>query len=303
MTRVLVTGGTGFVGWAIVDELLRTKHEVRLLTRREPSSQAPSASGAKVFQGNVLKPASLELPCAGVDAVIHLVGIISEVGNQTFESVHTCGTANIVEAARNAGFRRFIHMSALGTRPNAVARYHKSKWAAEEVVRAGGLDWTIFRPSIIFGPGDGFANLFARLSRFSPVVPIPGSGRTRFQPVHVEDVARSFVRALNEPRAIGRTLDLCGPETRTLEEIIDQVLRTAGRRRLKWRIPLWLARTQAAVAEFLFATLLRKPPPLNRDQLIMLQEDSVGDTESWKDLLQITPRPFSGSLDYLRGSA
>ena len=153
-----------------------------------------------------------------MDAVIHLVGIISEAGDQTFENVHTRGTQNLVHAARRAGVKRLLHMSALGTRPNAVARYHQSKWAAEEIVRESGLEWTIFRPSIIYGPDDGFVNLFAKISRFSPLVPIVGNGQTKFEPVPVEAVAHAFVKGLTEPKAIGSAFDLCGPSTLTLNE-------------------------------------------------------------------------------------
>src|SRR5207237_1119041 len=108
-------------------------------------------------------------------AVIHLVGIISKVGRNTFENVHTQGTQNIVTSAREAGIKRFVHMSALGSRANAVSRYHQSKWAAEEAVRRSGLDYTIFRPSIIYGPKDHFVNLFDKMARFSPVLPVMGS--------------------------------------------------------------------------------------------------------------------------------
>ena len=111
-----------------------------------------------------------------MDAVIHLVGIISEVGRSTFEDIHISGTRNIVMTAQKAGIKRFVHMSALGARPNSVSRYHQSKWTAEEIVRGSGLDYTLFRPSIIYGPGDHFVNLFARMARFSPVLPVMGQG-------------------------------------------------------------------------------------------------------------------------------
>ena len=236
----------------------------------------------------------------GVDAVVHLVGIISEVGENKFENVHTRGTENIVIAARAAGMKRFIHMSALGTRPNAASRYHQSKWAAEEIVRRGGLAWTIFRPSIIYGPGDGFVNLFARMSRFSPVLPVIGSGRSKFQPVPVQDVATCFVRALSEPHSIGQIYGLCGTEVFTLEQILDLILEVTARRRIKLHLPLWLARCQAAFLELVFPRLLGQAPPLNRDQLIMLQEDNVGDPKAAMELFGLKPAPFrEGIVRYL----
>jgi NADH dehydrogenase len=241
---------------------------------------------------------------AGCDAVIHLVGIISEAGSLTFENVHTRLTETMVRAAKQAGVRRFVHMSALGTRANAVARYHQTKWAAEEIVRASELDWTIFRPSIIYGPDDGFVNLFARMARISPVVPLVGGGHSKFQPISVENVARCFVAALMEPQAIGRTFDLCGDEVLTLRQIVDAVLAATERRRWKLPQPFGVANFQAAAAEILFAKLLGRPPPLNRDQLLMLREDNVGDGRDANALFGLKHERFAAGIGrYLkRGS-
>jgi NADH dehydrogenase len=290
--QVLVTGGTGFVGRAIVNELLRNGHAVHLLIR---SQRQPPSSNVQLHPGNILDANSLRLP-PGLDAIIHLVGIISEVGEQTFENVHTRGTENMIAAAKRADVKRFIQMSALGTKPNAVARYHRSKWSAEELVRQSGLDWTIFRPSIIYGPGDGFVNLFANIIRRSPFVPIIGNGRTRFQPIPVECVASAFVQSLTEPRSIGQTFDLAGPEVFTLNEIVDLILAAMNRKRIKLHLPLSIARIQAALMEFVFAGLLRKAPPLNRDQVTMLQEDNVGDGRAARELFNLQPGRFGDGI-------
>ena len=183
-------------------------------------------------------------------------------------------------------------MSALGTRPNAAARYHQSKWAAEELVRRSGLDYTIFRPSLIYGPRDQFVNLFARIIRFSPFVPVIGGGRARFQPVSVKAVARAFVRALCEPKSIGQCYDLCGPETFTMPELLDHIFALMRKKRFKLRVPLVLARAQAAFLEFLFQRVLKKAPPLNRDQLVMLEEDNVGDARAANELFGLRHAPF-----------
>ncbi len=300
--NVLVTGGTGFVGGHIVHELQRVGHRVYLLTRN-PHSRSALETGAEIRVGNILDATSLARACDGMDAVIHLVGIISEVGEQTFENVHTRGTEIIVSAAKKAGVKRFVHMSALGTRPNAVARYHKSKWDAEEIVRASGLDWTIFRPSIIYGPGDGFVNLFAKMIRRSPIVPIIGSGRSKLQPVPVESVASAFVKSLGETRAIEQTYDLCGEGTFTFNELIDEILKVIQRRRFKLHIPLAVARCQAAFLEFLFARLLRRAPPLNRDQIIMLQEDNVGNPGPTNALFGLKPTSFREAIAVYIGNS
>ncbi|MGO8927870.1 MAG: NAD(P)H-binding protein, partial [Limisphaerales bacterium] len=211
---------------------------------------------------------------------------------EKFENVHTRGTANIVTAAQQAKVRRFVHMSALGTRPDAASRYHQTKWAAEEAVRYSGLDFTIFRPSLIYGPDDQFINLFARLIRLSPVVPLMASPHARFQPVSVEAVAVAVTKSLGEPKSIGQTYDLCGPEALTLSEIMDRILDVTQRRRLKLRVPLSIARCQAVLLELLFRRLLRKASPLNRDQLIMLQEDNVGNPQPANELFGLTPTPL-----------
>jgi NADH dehydrogenase len=228
--------------------------------------------------------------------VIHLVGIISEVGERTFENVHVKGTENILAAARHAGIERFLHMSALGTRPDALSRYHQSKWAAEEAVRASDLDCTIFRPSLIYGPDDHFVNFFAKIIRRSPVVPLVGSPTAKFQPVSVEAVARGFIKGMHEPRSIGQTYDLAGQDVLTFPEIVDTILKVMGRRRLKLRLPQSFVRMQAALLEFVFPRLLRKAPPLNRDQLVMLEEDNVGNPQPANQLFDLKPVPLAEGI-------
>ena len=161
--NVLVTGGTGFIVREILRELQAAGHYSRLLVRNAnaPAVQELAAKYlSEVNEANILDATSLARAMAGTDAVIHLVGIISEFGDQTFENVHARATQNMVQAALVTGVRRFVHMSALGTRPNAKSRYHQSKWAAEQAVDGSALDWTIFRPSLIFGPGDKSLNFF-----------------------------------------------------------------------------------------------------------------------------------------------
>lgn len=296
--KVFVTGGTGFVGQEIVQQL-RAQGDTPVLLVRKPTSRS-SKAGNSFCIGDVLGPSGLAECMQGADAVIHLVGIISEVGKATFENVHTRGTQNVVSAAKAAKIDRLVHMSALGTRPNAVSRYHRSKWAAEERVRRSGLNYTIFRPSLIFGPQDHFVNTFARMMKLSPVVPVMGRRGTRFQPVHVKDVAAAFVRSLKVPEAIGATYDLCGPDTLTMPEILKAIGEVTARRRLQVRVPEWLAKAQAAMLESLFP-LVGKAPPLNRDQLVMLNEDNVGDGLPAQRVFGIEPTRFrDGIASYLR---
>jgi uncharacterized protein YbjT (DUF2867 family) len=302
--NVLVTGGTGFVGREIVRQLRNAGHRIHLLARNPESPATREVAhqySAKVHPGNVLDDTSLRGVFSGIDAVIHLVGIISEVRDQTFENVHVRGTRNVVAEAQNAKVAHFLHMSALGTRENAPSHYHQSKWKAEDSVRHSGLGWTIFRPSIIYGPDDGFVNMFAKIIRLSPVVPVLGSRSAQYQPLAVKQVGMAFVKALTETRTVGETYDLCGPEALTLEEIIDAIMQVMKRRRLKVHVPAGLAWFQAALLEWIYPRLLRKAPPLNRDQLILLQEGSVGNGLPADLLFGLKQTPFvEGIGGYLK---
>jgi len=302
--RLLITGATGFVGREVLRQARAAGHELRVLVRdpTSPSARATGAEfGAELRAGNVLDAATLTDVARDCDAVIHLVGIISEYGRQTFEQVHVRATEHVLAATQAAGVRRYVQMSALGTRPGAGSRYHQTKWAAEEAVRASGLAWTILRPSLIFGPEDHFVNLFARLSRWSPVLPVMGPGTALLQPVAVEEVAACFVRAVAEPRAVTGSFDVCGPDRFTLPEILREILAALGRRRWLLRVPLSVARVQAALLEKLFPLLLQKASPLNRDQLLMLLEDNVGNPEPANTLFGITSTRFAAGIRrYLR---
>jgi NADH dehydrogenase len=300
--KIFVTGGSGFVGGEILRQLHEDGHTIRVLARNpktQHSRTIASRHGAELFPGDILNIESLKAGARDCDAIVHLVGIISEVGANTFENVHAVGTQNVITAAQSAGVKRFIHMSALGTRPNATSRYHQSKWTAEESLRQSGLDFTIFRPSIIYGPGDHFVNLFAKIARFSPVLPVMGNGNAKMQPVAVADVATCFVRAIAEPKSIGQTYDLCGPDALSFDEILDAILEVMGKKRIKLHLPMGLARFQASLLEIIFP-LFGKAPPLNRDQLLMLREDNVGDPGPAEELFHLQPESFKrGIATYL----
>jgi uncharacterized protein YbjT (DUF2867 family) len=304
---VLVTGGTGFVGREVLRQLRIVGHRTRMLARNPESPATKEVAlqfGAKIHPGDVLDAESLWSACEGADAVIHLVGIISEVGNQTFENVHERGTRNMIRIAKDARLKRFVHMSALGTRADAASRYHQSKWAAEEQVRRSGLAWTIFRPSIIYGPDDSLVSRLAKMIQHSPVVPVIGSGRTRFQPVPVKAVGSAFVKALTEPQAVGGTYDLCGEETLTFREMLKRIGEVTGRRRLIVPVPTGLAWIGATVLEWVFGGILRRAAPLSRDQLVMLGEDNLGNGQPANDLFGLKPTPFAEGIasNVIRGT-
>lgn len=266
---IFITGGTGFVGRSIVRRLLSRGERVRILYRSErrrfiENEKIEWVPGEIGFRESLLRGAN------EATAVVHLVGLLVEPGEETFEKLHVEGTRNVVGAMKQAGVRRLLHMSALGTGPNAASRYHQTKWQAEEIVRASGLDATIFRPSLIFGKEDRSIHLLAKLAPYAPVIPVLGPGENRIQPVWVEDVAEAFVRSLPNPITYGKRYELCGPRPYTFNELIDLILRVKGVSRPKVHLPVWMAKLPAALAERLFPR-----PPLTRDQLLMLQEDNI----------------------------
>ena len=302
--KVLVTGGTGFVGRAVVAQLRRNEHEISLLVR---DANAPAALSLVRQHGVELRPADFQNPssliraCMDIDAVIHLVGIISEFGGQTFHNVHTVATGNLLHAAVENGVRRFVHMSALGTRDGAVSRYHQSKWEAENSVRRRGLNWTIFRPSILYGPGDHFLTLFSRIARRSPLLPVLGRGNGLLQPINVEAVAECFAKSLETPEAVGGTYDLCGRERLSFEALLRQLLHAMELRRGLFKLPWPAARLNAAFLEWFFPKVLGQPSPLTRDQILMLQEDNIGNPEAAEALFQYPIIPLGIRLAELFG--
>jgi NADH dehydrogenase len=299
MRQIFVTGATGFVGHAVLQRLCAEGHSVRCLVRRGSEADLRGLGAIARIEGDIVTRRGLEEGMAGCDAVIHLVGIIREhrATNVTFERVHTEGTRNVLEAAKATGIHRYVHMSALGARRGAVSRYHRTKWAAEEAVRASGLDWTIFRPSIIYGRGDGFVSMFASMVRRMPAVPVIGSGRQRVQPVPVEHVAAAFERALELPATIKQTYEVGGLEAATIEELLDLIGRALGRRRvLKAHVPLGVMMP--------LARLLHPLPgfPVTPDQLRMLGEDSVCDPRPFYEAFTIEPVPLAVGLERMLAS-
>lgn len=302
--KVLVTGGTGFVGTHLVNALLRRGHEVAVLERRAGGTRNRYNRPVEPVPGDVLDRPSLERAGAGRDAVVHLVGIIDEKGDQTFERMHREAVENVVAAMGASGARRLLHMSAMGTSEDAPSEYARTKAAGERAVRGSDLDWTILRPSIVFGPGDGFVSLLAPIVRWNPgFIPVIGPGTTRFMPVSVYDVARVFADALEKPETIGRSFEVGGPRTFTLNEIYREIAMAVGKpRKPLLHLPLWWGRFLAGRFEWAARRGWLADPPLTRDQLRSLTRDNVADVSqtlavfggAWRDF-----RP--GIREYLPG--
>jgi NADH dehydrogenase len=269
--RVLVTGGSGFVGRHVVARLAAAGHDVVVLTRRrERARHLLPLPTVQVFEADPCDPATLARHMRDLTAAINLVGVLHEHGRDTFERVHVELPRVLAAACRSAGIARILHMSALGASADAASRYLRSKAAGEAAIADSGLAWTIFRPSVIFGPEDTFLNLFATLARWFPVIPLAGAA-ARFQPVYVGDVASCFARALVDGETVGARYGLCGPKVYTLAELARYVGETAGYARPVVALGPGLANLQARVMEWL------PGPLLTRDNLASMRHDSVCD--------------------------
>jgi NADH dehydrogenase len=283
---ILVTGGTGFVGPAVVHALRTEGHGVRALARDLRSKQARTLEswGCTLAQGDMTDSASLERAVQGCDTIVHLVAIPTG-SEEKFQRVMIQGTRDLVDAAKNAGVGRFVHMSALGTgeRSKDVTPYFRAKWDQEQTVKGSGIDHTIFRPSFIFGKSGGMLPLLVKQVRWSPAVAVVGT--KRMQPIWVEDVAAYFTKSLSIPGSTNRTFELGGPDVVTWDELYDRIKRVTGKRRPTFRLPVGVARAGAAVVEKLPTGL-----PLSRDAVTMLEfEDNVTDTKPAVETFGIQP--------------
>jgi NADH dehydrogenase len=270
---ITLYGGSGFLGRHIVRALAKTGARMRVAVRRPELAGHLQPLGdvgqINAVQANVRFPDSLRAAADGADAVINLVGILVPRGKQTFAAIQDEGARHVAEAARNAGARAFVHVSAIGADLNSPAAYGRTKAEGEKAVRDVFADAVIFRPSIVFGPEDDFFNRFAALARISPALPLIGGGRTRLQPVFVGDVAKAVVTALRGEAGQRKPYELGGPEVLTLKEVMQRVLTYTMRKRMLVPEPFWLAKNQGAILQLL------PNPPLTLDQVRMLEVDNL----------------------------
>ena len=307
MSTVLVTGASGFVGSHVVPALIDAGHDVVALVGSEASGalverrlEPAQRASLTTRLGDVTDLASLPPALDGVEAIVHLAAIPRDWdGGASLRLVNTEGTRNVVRAATDAGVRRFVHLGALGVADEPDLHYASSKAKAMALVRASGLDWTILSPSLLFGPRDGFFNILAGLVRLSPgVTPITGRGEARFQPLAIEDLARIVVRVLADPSTAGTEYLLGGPRTWTYREIMGEVLRGMGTRRVLLPVPVPVIRLVAGAME----TLGIKWFPVATDQLRQLKLDNTGPAEAVRAAFGFEPRPMDGGLGHLRYS-
>ena len=293
---VTVFGGSGFIGRHVVRALAQDGWRIRVACRRPDLTGHLQVSGRvgqiHAMQANLRYPASVAAAVRGADAVVNLVGILTETGRQKFDAVQAFGARAVARAAQEAGVKALVQMSALGADPQSDSAYARSKAAGEAAALEYFPEANVLRPSIVFGPEDDFFNRFAAMARMSPVLPLIGGGLTRFQPVYVGDVAQVVSRALAGETAPGSVYELGGPEVKTFRELMEFTCATIGRKRLLAPIPFGAARHLAHGTEIAAIASMGLFPKLlltTRDQVRMLQRDNVVSSQA-----QSERRTFEG---------
>ncbi len=290
--RVLVTGGTGVIGEAVLQALLDRHHEVRVLSRQANDEAAAWPKGVEARPGEVTSRGDLEGAATGCDAVVHVVGIVTEnPPERTYDRVNVQGTRNVVAEAERAGVRRFVHVSALGADWGA-SEYHKSKLRAEKHVRGFGGEWVILRPGNVYGPGDEIVSLLLKMVRTLPAVPVIDGGH-RFQPIWYRDLGEVLARAVDMPEVVRRTLEVAGSEHTTLTEVLDRLAAVTGRAPLRMPIPGFLASLGAGTASLLGFGL-----PITDTHLTMPEENVIrpGGENALTSVFGMEPTPLAEGL-------
>jgi NADH dehydrogenase len=289
--RILVTGGTGVIGYEAVSELLRRGHEVRLHSRNA-KKHAARWSGVEPVPGDITQRASIQGACDGCDAVLHIAGIVAEQRPAlTFDTVNVGGTRNVVMEAEAARVRRFVYVSSLGA-DSGQSPYHRSKLAAESIVAASRMNWTIVRPGNVYGPGDDVISLLLKMMRALPAVPVVDGGDQKFQPVWHEDLARALANAVERDDLQQQTLEVAGNEQTTVNDLLERLTKITGRDPMHVPVPGVLASTAAAVA-----ASARVPFPVDESKLQMLKEENILPGQNALDTaLGVRPTPLDEGL-------
>lgn len=296
--KVLVTGGTGVVGKAAVDHLLKAGHTVRLLSRHAASDARQWAAGVEPHEGSVASEEAVRGAADGCDAVLHVAGIVSESPpDSTFQEVNVEGTRRLAHEARRAGIRRFVYVSSLGA-DSGDSGYHRSKYEAEQVVRAEAPPgWLIVRPGNVYGPGDEVISLLLKMVRTLPVIPLVGAGEQPFQPVWVEDLGLALARAVERETPRETAVDVAGPDVTTMRDTIELLGKITQRSPVLVPIPEFLARAGTQALEAVGIDF-----PVKDDQITMLKEGNLipeGAVNGLTDVFGVTPTPLGEGLGKL----
>jgi NADH dehydrogenase len=289
---IFIAGATGFVGGHLIDDLLSQGQKIKCIARSERAKKSLTARGVEVIIGDITLPDTLKGILQSEDFVIHLVGIITETGKSTFKSIHVDGTTNLVNEAKRAGVRHFFYQSALGADKNSWSGYLKTKAEAEDLVKNSGLNFTIFRPSLIIGPWDGFTKKLVDIIKISPVLPIPGKGTSRFQPIYIKDWLKCMRKVIDNTENYHSTYEIGGPEYLTYREITEILSESMGRRKTVFTLPMGLMKLAASLFESLPIS-----PPVTSDQLRLLESDNICDLKSVEDNFDFKPVKYRDALN------
>lgn len=292
--RYFIAGGTGFVGTALLEALLRQGLSIRCLARNQEKALQLKEKGIEPHIGDITDRDSLEDALKGVDTVIHLVGIM-EGSPQDFKRIHVQGTENLINESLRAGVKLFFYQSALGASIKGNTPYEKTKAMAEELVISSGIPYIIFRPSLIIGKWDGFTKRLVELIKALPVVPVPGDGRARFQPLYIEDWIKAFLKAVIEKKEKNKLYEFGGPEHLTYNEIISNLMEAMRVKKPFIHIPQWLIKTGLPAGKLLKNLGVDIPLP-TIDQLKLLKKDNITDLDAIKKHFGFEPISYREAL-------
>lgn len=297
---IFIAGSTGFVGRHLIKEASQKGLSVRCLVRnRAKLKDIPE--NIEIVEGDISRPETLRGTMDGVSLVVHLVGIMEEIPGSTFYGIHVKGTENLVNEAISAGVKHFFYQSALGASLRGETPYQRTKAQAEEIVISSGIPFTIFRPSLIIGRGDGFTERMIRLIRSLPVVPVPGDGMARFQPLSIKDWIKAFFIIIDNLQVSGKIYEFGGPEHLTLNEIIKILMDKLSIKKPVIHVPMWMVKMGLPLSGILKLTAKDIPLP-TMDQLRLLSKDNICDIDSIEKNFGFRPITFVESLYFLNPS-
>lgn len=305
-----IAGGTGFIGSHLIQALSKNGLKARCLVRSPEKAGICEESGFETAIGDITDRKSLEGKLDNCDIIVHLVGIIEEKKDVTFEKVHVEGTKNLVDEAKKAGIKHIFYQSAIGASPTSRAKYHKTKAEAEEIVITSGIPYTIFRPSLVAGKGDGLTEKLKEIVHFGPFVPVPGSGNTKFQPIYVEDLVKCFMKIFFSTPPVfpssSLIYELGGPEHLTYNELITQLMDAMGEKKAVVHVPLIMVKLGlpfVTVFNKSIGNLIgKKIPTATGEQLSLLQLDNICDKDSIEKNFGFAPITYKETLKLIINS-
>ncbi len=301
--RFFIAGGTGFIGSYLVNALSKREYAARCLVRTEEKAAVCRKAGFEAVIGDITNKESLKGKLKNCDIIVHLVGIIEEKGNMTFEKVHVEGTKNLVDEAKKSDVKHIFYQSALGASITSQAKYQKTKAEAEEIVKSSGIPYTIFRPSLVIGQGDGFTEKLKELVKLGPFVPIPGDGNAKFQPIYIDDWAKCFMKIFSDASRIthhaSRIYEFGGPEHLTYNEIVLQIMEAMGINKNIIHIPLGIIELSlpfSGISRKIGNLLGKKIPSVTSEQLRLLQLDNICAKDSVEKIFEFAPLTYREAL-------